>query len=390
MKAVCWYGTQDVRTETVADPRIINSHDAILRVTSASICGSDMHLYNGYVPTMKPGDILGHEFMGEVVEVGKDVHNIKKGDRVVVPSPIACGHCYYCEQGLFSCCDNTNPNAWMAEKIYNQSPAGIYGYSHAFGGFAGAFANYVRVPYADVGAMLVPEGLRDEQVLFISDALPTGFMGADYCNIKPGATVAVWGCGAVGLSAIMSAYLLGAGRVIAIDHVPYRLDIAHERCGAEVLNYEDVNIVEALTEMTGGRGPDACIDAVGMEAHNTGLEGMYDTVKQAVRLETDRPYVLREAILACRKGGTVVAMGVYSGFIDKFPMGAFMQKNLSMRSGQQHGQAYAPRLLGYIESGQLDTSFLASHPLPLDQAKQGFEMMRNKEDNVMRVVFQPA
>ena len=346
-----------------------------------------MHLYNGYIPTMMPGDIIGHEFMGEVVEVGDEVANIKPGDRVVIPSVIACGSCQYCDRGLYSICDNSNPKAWLAEKVYKQASAGIYGYSHAFGGYAGAFAEYTRVPYADNGPILIPEHLSDEQVLFISDAFPTGYMAADYCDIQPGQTVAVWGCGAVGLFAMLSAYLLGAGRVIAIDRYPYRLQMAKEKCGAEVLNYEEVDVVEALIEMTGGRGPDACIDAVGMEAHNYGLEGVYDSVKQAVRLETDRPYVIREAILACRKGGVVSIIGVYSGFVDKIPMGAAFNKSLTFRMGQMHAQRYLPRLLGYVEQGQVDPSFIATHPMPLEDARLGFEMSRNKEDNCLRVVF---
>jgi threonine dehydrogenase-like Zn-dependent dehydrogenase len=387
MKAVCWYGIHDVRTENVPDPIMVSPHDMILRVTSSSVCGSDLHLYDGMVVTMREGDIIGHEFMGEVVEVGKEVRKVKPGDRVIVPSLVACGHCTFCAEGNTSWCDNSNPNAWVLEKMYGQSPAGFFGYSHGFGGYAGCFAEYMRVPMADVGAFLAPQGYTDEQLLFASDAAPTGYQAADYANIKPGQTVAVWGCGAVGLFAMKSAWLLGAGRVIAIDRVPARLRMAQEQCGAEVLNFEQVDVVEALIEMTGSRGPDACIEAVGMEADQGGLEGAYDRVKQTLRLETDRPYALREAIRACRKGGTVVVMGVYAGFVDKFPIGAVFNKGLTIRAGQQHGHHYIPQLLRYVEEGRLDMTFPITHRFSLDQAKMAFELSRKREDSLVRAVF---
>ncbi|HEY9844674.1 MAG TPA: zinc-dependent alcohol dehydrogenase, partial [Candidatus Caenarcaniphilales bacterium] len=311
MKALCWHGANDVRVETVNDPTILNPQDAILKITSTAICGSDLHIYDGYIPTMKSGDILGHEFMGEVVETGAEVKNVKKGDRVVVPFTIACGNCFFCQRDLWSLCDNTNPNAWMAEKLYGHSPSGLFGYSHLFGGYAGGQAEYARVPFADVGLLKIPESLTDDQVLFLTDIFPTGYMAAENCNIEPGDTVAVWGCGPVGQFAIKSAYMLGAERVIAIDRVPERLQMAKEQCQAEIINYEEVDAGEALKEMTGGRGPDSCLDAVGLEAHGVGLEGFYDEAKQAVRLETDRPHVLRQMMLACRKGGTLSIMGVY-------------------------------------------------------------------------------
>lgn len=387
MKAICWYGIHDVRTENVPDPILISPSDLILRVTSSSVCGSDLHLYDGMIPSMREGDILGHEFMGEVVDVGREVRNVKPGDRIVVPSPVACGHCAYCAQGNTSWCDNSNPNAWILEKMYTQSPAGFFGYSWGFGGYAGCFAEYMRVPYGDVASFKVPEGYTDEQILFISDAAPTGYQAADYANIQPGQTVAVWGCGAVGLFAMKSAWLKGAGRVIAIDRVPYRLRMAREHCDAEILNFEEVDVVEALVEMTGGRGPDVCIEAVGMEADSGGLEGAYDRVKQTMRLETDRPYALREAIRACRKGGVVVVMGVYAGFIDKFPIGAVFNKGLTIRASQQHGHRYIPELLDLVQQGRLDVSFPITHRLSLDEGKTAFELSRKREDNCVRAIF---
>ncbi|HAZ44278.1 MAG TPA: glutathione-dependent formaldehyde dehydrogenase, partial [Cyanobacteria bacterium UBA11371] len=329
MKAVCWHGAKDVRVETVPDPKILNPRDAIIKITSTAICGSDLHIYDGFIPTMQKGDILGHEFMGEVVEVGAQVKNLKVGDRVVVPFTISCGNCFFCNRDLWSLCDNSNPNAWMAEKQMGHSPAGLFGYSHLFGGYAGGQAEYARVPFADVGCLKIPDGLTDEQVLFLTDIFPTGYMAAENCNIKPGDTVAVWGCGPVGQFAIKSAYMLGAQRVIAIDRIPERLQMAKEQCKAEVLNYEEIDPGEALKEMTGGRGPDACIDAVGMEAHGTNIDYLYDKVKQAVRLETDRPTALRQVIVACRKGGNVSIPGVYGGFLDKIPMGAAFNKGLT-------------------------------------------------------------
>ena len=389
MKANCWYGTRTLRVEEVPDPKILNARDAIVRVTSTAICGSDLHLYNGFVPSMKRGDILGHEFMGEVVEVGKNVANLAVGDRVVVPFPIACGHCAQCEREMYSLCENSNPNAWMAEKLWGYSPCGIFGYSHLLGGFAGGQAEYVRVPFADVGPLKVPEHLDDEKVLFLTDIFPTGFMAADMCGIQPGDVVAVWGCGPVGQFAIKSAYMLGAERVIAIDRFDYRLRIARERAGAETIDYETTDVQEALKEMTGGRGPDHCIDAVGMEGHGPGLLGAYDKVKTAMMLETDRAYALRQAIYACRSGGTVSVAGVYSGLIDKFPMGVIVNRSLTIRSGQCHVHRYLRPLLERIERGEIDPSFVITHRLSLDQAPDGFAMFSNKEDECLKIVLKP-
>ncbi|MFN7140603.1 MAG: zinc-dependent alcohol dehydrogenase, partial [Limisphaerales bacterium] len=337
MKATCWYGKYDVRVETVPDPEILNPRDAILKITSTAICGSDLHLYNGFVPTVEKGDILGHEFMGEVVEVGSGVKNLKPGDRVVVPFPISCGNCFFCKRGMFACCENSNPNAELAEKMWGHSPCGIFGYSHLLGGYAGGQAEYARVPFADVGPIKIESDLSDEQVLFLSDILPTGYMAAENCNIQPGDTIAVWGCGPVGLFAIKSCFLLGAERVIAIDRFPERLRMAKEDAGAEVLNYEEVDVSEALKEMTGGRGPDACIDAVGMEAHaGHGMIHAYDRVKQAMMMQTDRPFVLRQALMACRNGGHVSVAGIYGGIADKIPLGSIVNKGLTIKSGQTH------------------------------------------------------
>jgi threonine dehydrogenase-like Zn-dependent dehydrogenase len=387
MKANCWYGTKTLRVEEVPDPQILNGRDAIVRVTSTAICGSDLHLYNGFVPTMKRGDVLGHEFMGEVVEVGKNVKNLAVGDRVVVPFPIACGHCAQCERDMYSLCENSNPNAWMAEKLWGYSPCGIFGYSHLLGGYAGGQAEYVRVPFADVGPLKVPQHLDDDKVLFLSDIFPTGYMAADMCGIQPGDVVAVWGCGPVGQFAIKSAYLLGAERVIAIDRFDYRLRIAREHGNAETIDYEQIDVQEALREMTGGRGPDHCIDAVGMEGHGPGLLGAYDKVKTAMMLETDRAYALRQAIMACRSGGTVSVAGVYSGLIDKFPMGAIVNRSLTIRSGQCHVHRYMRPLLGRIERGEIDPSFVITHHMRLDQAPDGYEIFSNKEDDCLKIVL---
>jgi threonine dehydrogenase-like Zn-dependent dehydrogenase len=388
MKANCWYGKHDLRVEEVPDPRILNAHDAIVRVTSTAICGSDLHLYNGYMPTMERGDVLGHEFMGEVVEVGPEVRNLRPGDRVVVPFPIACGRCGMCQRQLFSLCENTNPNAWMAEKLWGHSPAGIFGYSHLLGGYAGGQAEYVRVPFADVGPIKVPEGLADDQVLFLSDILPTGYMGAEMCGIEPGDVIAVFGAGPVGLFAIVSARLLGAERVIAIDRYPYRLEMATTRAGAtECINYEKVDVQEALAALTGGRGPDRCIDAVGLEAHGHGITYAYDRAKQALKLESDRPTALREAIRACRNGGTVSVIGVYGAFIDKFPMGAVVNRSLTIRAGQCHVQRYLRPLLGHIQRGDIDPSFIVTHRLQLEDAPDGYELFLNKQDECMKVVL---
>ena len=389
MRATCWMGKQKVSVEQVPDPQILNARDAIVKVTATTICGSDLHLYNGFIPTMKRGDVLGHEFMGEVVEVGPDVKNLSIGDRVVVPFPIACGHCLQCEREMYSLCENSNPNAWMAEKLYGYSPSGIFGYSHMLGGYAGGQAEFARVPFADVGPIKVPASLSDEQVLFLSDIFPTGYMAAEACNIQPGDIVAVWGCGPVGQFAIKSAYLLGAERVIAIDRFPYRLRMASEKGRAETLNYEEVDIYEALRDMTGGRGPDSCIDAVGMEGHAPGLHGAYDKVKTAMMLATDRTPALRQAILACRSGGTISVAGVYGGFIDKFPMGAIVNRSLTIRSGQTHVQRYMRPLLDRIESDEIDPSFIVTHRLRLDDAPQGYDIFLNKEDECMKVVLKP-
>lgn len=389
MKAVCWHGNTDVRVETVPDPKIINPRDAIVKITSTAICGSDLHIYDGFIPSTQPGDIIGHEFMGEVVELGSKVSNLKIGDRVVVPSMIGCGHCNYCARDLWSLCDNSNPNGYLQEKIFGYATSGIYGYSHLFGGYAGAQAEYVRVPYADVGVLTVPKELSDEQLLFISDAIPTGYMGAELCDIQPGDTVAVWGCGAVGQFAMISAYMLGAERVIGIDRFPERLEMAQKYAKAETINYEEIDAGEALKEMTGGRGPDCCIDAVGLEAHGMGVEGVYDKAKQVARLELDRPHVLRQMMVACRKGGTLSIMGVYGGFINKMPFGAAFNKGLTLRMGQMHGQKYMHMLLQRILNGELDPSFVVTHRLPLEEAPYAYEIFKNKNDKCIKVVLKP-
>jgi threonine dehydrogenase-like Zn-dependent dehydrogenase len=382
-------GTNDVRVEEVPDPQIVNPRDALVRITSTAICGSDLHLYNGFIPTMQRGDVLGHEFMGEVVETGQAVRNLSVGDRVVVPFPIACGHCLQCVREMYSLCENSNPNAWMAEKLYGYSPCGIFGYSHMLGGYAGGQAEYARVPFADVGPIKVPDELSDEQVLFLSDIFPTGFMAAEACNIQPGDVIAVWGCGPVGQFAIKSAYLLGAQRVIAIDRFEYRLRIARDRAGADTINYEETDVPEALKEMTGGRGPDACIDAVGMEGHAPGLKGAYDKIKTNLMLESDRPVALRQAILACRSGGTISVAGVYGGFIDKFPMGAIVNRSLTIRSGQTHVHRYMRPLLQRIRDGEIDPGFVITHRMRLGDAPEGFSLFNDKEDECLKVVLRP-
>lgn len=389
MKALCWHGNNDVRVDTVPDPEILNPRDAIIKITSTAICGSDLHIYDGFIPSMVPGDILGHEFMGEVVEVGSKVKNVKKGDRVVVPFTISCGSCAFCNRDLWSLCDNSNPNAGMAEKLYGYSAAGLFGYSHLYGGYAGGQAEYARVPFADVGLLKIPDGLTDEQVLFLTDIFPTGYMAAENCNIKPGDVVAVWGCGPVGQFAIKSAFMLGAERVIAIDRIPERLQMAATQCGAEVLNYEEVEVGEALKEMTGGRGPDACLDAVGMEAHGTDAMALYDKAKQALRLETDRPTALRQLIVACGKGGHVSLAGVYGGFLDKMPMGAAFNKGLTFKMGQTHVHRYLQPLLERIQNGEIDPSFVITHKMSLEDAPKGYEIFKNKKDNCIKVVLKP-
>jgi threonine dehydrogenase-like Zn-dependent dehydrogenase len=391
MKATVWYGKRDVRVEDVPDPQILNERDAIVRVTSTAICGSDLHLYGGFMPTLEKGDILGHEFMGEVVEIGTRVSNLTIGDRVVVPFPIACGSCEACTSDLWSLCENSNPNAWMAEKLWGHSTAGLFGYSHLCGGYAGGQAEYVRVPFADVGPLKVPRSLDDETVLFLSDILPTGYMGAEMCNIRRGDVIAVWGAGPVGQFAIASAKLLGAGRIIAIDRFPYRLKLALERAGAtDVLNYEEVDVEEALREITAGRGPDACIDAVGLEAHAVGVMNAVDRAKQSLKLETDRPLALRQAIRACRNGGTVSIVGVYGGFVDHFPLGSIVNRSLTIRSGQCHVQRYMRPLLERIEREEIDPSFVITHRLPLTEAARGYDMFLNKTDGCEKVVLKAA
>ncbi|BAZ68336.1 alcohol dehydrogenase [Fischerella sp. NIES-4106] len=389
MKAVCWHGANDVRVDTVPYPKILNPRDAIVKISSTAICGSDLHLYNGFIPTMEKGDILGHEFMGEVVEVGRGVNNIKVGDRVVVPFTISCGNCFFCNRDLWSLCDNSNPNGWIAEKLMGHSPAGLFGYSHMLGGYAGGQAEYARVPFADVGLFKIPDGLTDDQVLFLTDIFPTGYMAAENCQIQPGDIVAVWGCGPVGQFAIKSAFILGAERVIAIDRIPERLRLAESYGGAETINYEDADPGEVLKELTGGRGPDAVIDAVGMEAHSMDAMGVYDKVKQAVRLETDRPTALRQVLVACRKGGNVSIPGVYGGFIDKIPMGAAFNKALTFRMGQTHVHKYLQPLLELIQEGKIDPSFIITHKLPLEQAPHGYEIFKHKKDNCIKVVLKP-
>ena len=390
MKATCWMGRNSVEVVDVPDPEILSERDAIVRITSTAICGSDLHLYDGYVPTMKRGDVLGHEFMGEVVEVGKGVGNLKVGDRVVVPFPIACGACNACAAELYSLCENTNPNARLAEKLWGFPTAGIFGYSHATGGFAGGQAEYARVPFADVGPLKIENGLTDEQVLLLSDIFPTGYMGAEFCDIAPGDVIAVWGAGPVGQFAAASARMLGAERVIVIDRFEYRLNVAREESGAETLNYEDVDSVpEALKELTGGRGPDACIDAVGMEAHFHGPLYAYDRVKQAARLETERAFALREAIMSCRNGGIVSIVGVNGGLVDKFPIGALMNRGLTVKTGQCHVHRYLRPLLQRIEDGEIDPSFVITHKLKLTDAPTGYELFKHKQDDCLKVVLSP-
>jgi threonine dehydrogenase-like Zn-dependent dehydrogenase len=389
MKANCWYGKHDLRVMDVPDPKILNPRDAIVKITSTAICGSDLHLYDGYIPSLMAGDILGHEFMGEIVEVGNRVHNLKPGDRVVVPFTISCGSCFSCERQLFSLCENSNPNAWMAEKLWGHSPAGLFGYSHLVGGYAGGQAQYARVPFADFGPVKIPDGLADEQVLFLSDIFPTGYMAAEQCNIQPGDTIAVWGCGPVGLFAIQSAFLLGAERVIAIDRVPERLRLAREKLHAITIDYEKANVYDSLMELTGSRGPDACIDAVGMEAHMPGPLYAYDRLKQALMLETGRPIALREAIMACRNGGTVSIPGVYGGLLDKMPFGSIMNRSITIRTGQTHMHRYMRPLLERIQKGEIDTTYIITHRLPLEEAPNAYQIFRDKQEECIKVVLKP-
>ena len=389
MKALTWHGKEDVRVETVDDPKIEDPRDAIVRITATAICGSDLHLYDGVMPTMERGDVLGHEPMGEVVEVGRGVTNLRVGDRVVIPFTIACGNCWFCQHGFFSCCDVSNPNKEMAAKVMGHSPAGLFGYSHMMGGFAGGQAEYLRVPYADVGPKKIPNGLSDEQVLFLSDIYPTGYMAAENAEIEPGDTVAVWGCGPVGQFAMKSAWMLGAGRVIAIDRVPERLRMAEQQNQAETINFDKDDVYERLMEMTNGRGPDRGIDAVGSEADAHGLGGAYDKAKQAVKLESDRPHVLREAIRCVRKAGTLSIPGVYVGFVDKIPFGAAMNKGLTLKMGQTHVQRYTQPLLDKIEAGEIDPSFVITHTCSLDDGPEMYKTFRDKEDGCIKVVLKP-
>jgi threonine dehydrogenase-like Zn-dependent dehydrogenase len=388
MKAVCWEGTNDVRVERVPDPTILNPRDAIVRITSTAICGSDLHLLDGFIPTMRKGDILGHEFMGELVDTGRGVTNLRKGDRVIVPFPIACGSCFFCDQKLFSLCDNSNPNAWMQEKMYGYTTAALFGYSHMMGGYAGGQAEYARVPFADVGPFKVPEHLSDEQVLFLTDIFPTGYMAAENCDLKGGETVAVWGCGPVGQFAIRSAFLLGAKRVIGIETVRERRQMA-AAAGAELLDSMDPDLFYKIREMTGGLGPDACIDAVGMEAHGAHIDYWYDKAKTAAMMATDRASTLRQAIHCCRKGGVLSIPGVYGGFVDKVPMGAAFNKGLTLKMGQTHVHKYLPKLLAHIEKGDIDPSFVITHEVPLDDAAEMYYTFRDKKDGCIKVVLKP-
>jgi threonine dehydrogenase-like Zn-dependent dehydrogenase len=388
MLANCFAGKQQVRVENVPDPKILNARDAIIKVTSTAICGSDLHLYNGFIPTVMHGDVLGHEFMGQVVEVGPEVRNLRVGDRVVVPFPIACGACGACRSQLYSLCENSNPNAWLAEKMMGHSPAGVFGYSHMLGGFAGGQAEYVRVPFADVGPLKVPEELTDEQVLFLSDILPTGYMGAEMCNIKPGDVIAVFGCGPVGQFAIASARMLGAERIIAIDRFPYRLEMAMQKAGAtDAINYAEEGLYERIKDLTGGRGPDACIDAVGMEAHGHGAQFFMDRTKQIAKIQFDRAVALRDSILTCANGGVVSVIGVYGGFIDKFPMGSIMNRSLTIRTGQCHVHRYMRPLLERIQRGDIDPTFIVTHRMELGKAAEGYNMFMHKEHECMKVVL---
>lgn len=391
MRALCWYGKEDLRVETVPDPQVLEPTDVIVQITSTAICGSDLHIYDGMVPTMREGDILGHEPMGIVVEVGKAITNLKKGDRVVVPFTIACGHCFFCQKTLYSLCDNTNPNHEIAEKMMGHSPSGLFGYSHMLGGYPGGQAQYLRVPHADVGPIKIPDGIPDEKVLFLSDIFPTGYMAAENADIEKGDTVAVWGCGPVGQFAIQSAWMLGAGRVIAIDRIPERLLMAQNKSKAEVINFDNESVSERLNEMTQGRGPDRCIDAVGTEAHvNHMLDTIMDKMKTAVKLETDRPHVLREAIFNCRKGGTISVPGVYLGLLDKVPFGAAMNKAITFKSGQTHVQRYLKPLLERIVEGQIDPSFVITHEVGLEDAPAMYKTFRDKEDGCIKVVLKPG
>jgi len=389
MRAVTWHGKQDVRVEEVPRPQLVNPNDAIIEVTATAICGSDLHLYHGRVPSMREGDVLGHEPMGRVVEVGEGVETLEEGDRVVVPFTISCGTCWFCEHDLYSLCDNSNPNAELAREVMGHSPAGLFGYSHMMGGYAGGQAEYLRVPYADVGPVKIESDLTDEQVLFLSDVFPTGHMAAENADIQANDTVAVWGCGPVGQFAIQSADLLGADRVVAIDRIPERLEMARDHSDAVTIDYENEDVYDRLMDMTGGRGPDSCIDAVGTDAHGTGIVSTSDRVKQRLKLEDDRPTVLREAIRCCRKGGTLSVPGVYLGRADNFPMGPLMNKGITVKTGQTHVQRYLGPLLDQIESGNVDPSFVVTHDEPLEKAPELYRTFNDKEDDCIKVVLRP-
>jgi threonine dehydrogenase-like Zn-dependent dehydrogenase len=387
MRALCWDGKYSVEIKNVMDPVILNPQDAIVKVTTAAICGSDLHLYDGYIPSMEKGDIMGHETMGEVVEVGNGVRKLKVGDKIVIPFDIGCGKCHHCREQEYSACDNSNPNAIMAEKVYGQSGAGIFGYSHMFGGYAGGQAEFIRIPYADTNSLVIPNGIEDEKVLFLSDILPTGYMAAENCNIKRGDTVAIWGAGPVGQMAVRSAFLLGAERVIVIDHFESRLRMAAV-AGAEIINFDDVDSVsEELKFLTGGRGPDSCIDGVGLEAHGHTFTAGMDRVKAAVGLASDRPEALRQAIQSCKKGGTVSIPGVYGGFLDKFPFGAAFGKGLTLKMGQTHVQKYMKPLLDLVLAGKIDPSFVITHRLTLDEAPRGYKMFSDEKNECIKVVL---
>lgn len=389
MRALCWTGVNTLSVETVDDPVIVNPHDAVLEVSVTTTCGSDLHFLSGYLPGMREGDVIGHEFMGRVVEVGAEVTATSVGSRVVVPSFIACNNCWYCDHDQYSLCDTTNPNADLQRPIMSYPTGGIYGYTHPFGGYQGSHAQYIRVPFADQNCFAVPDGVTDEQALFASDAIPTGYMGADFCSITGGETIAVWGAGGVGLMAARSAQLMGAGRVIVVDRIPERLAMARDEIGAETVDYTaSDSVTDEIREMTGGRGPDAVIEAVGMEGHGTGVGQIYDKAKQALRLESDRATALREAIRTVRKGGVVSVLGVY-GVTDKFPMGLVMNKGLTLRSAQQHGQRYVPRLLDHLQSGELDPTFLITHDMSLEESPAGYAIFKEKADNCVRAIFRP-
>jgi threonine dehydrogenase-like Zn-dependent dehydrogenase len=390
MKAVCWNGKHDVRVESVPDPTILNSRDAVIKITTTAICGSDLHLYNGYIPSMKAGDILGHEFMGEVVELGSDVNNLKIGDKVVIPFTIACGNCFFCKKDLWSLCDNSNPKPEMQETLYGYAGSGLFGYTHMLGGFAGGQAEYARVPFADVGPMKVPNDIDDELVLFLTDIFPTGYMAAENCNIEEGDTVAIWGAGPVGQFAVKSAFLLGAEKVVLIDHYEDRLELARQNNeNLYTINFDEEEVYDKLLDLTGGRGPDSCIDAVGLESHGTSPDALLDYAKATLFLATDRLHALRQAIFCCRKGGTISIPGVYGGFLDKFPLGAAFGKGLTFKMGQTHMHKYMPPLFEAIQAGKIDPRFIISHRLKLSEAPIAYENFNVEKDGWRKVVLKP-